>query len=94
MPDLHPLDPSRIPPAIRAGLDRYANGIMPGDCLRAILAGDLYGAFTRADPDTAAAMPAIVAFVVGTLAAPYGTYERLHDWIVQHERRLMLSRPR
>lgn len=83
--DLHPLDPARIPPAIRAGLARYANaGIRPGDCMYAVLAGDLFAAWARADPDTWEAMPAILTFIINDLGAPCGDYLVVDRWIANH----------
>jgi len=85
---LDPRDYGRIPPAIRAGLDRYAeHGLRGGNTLHAILCGDLFGAFARADPETQAAMPAIVAYVVNDFFAPYGSAASVEAWIAQHTRR-------
>ena len=82
-----------IPPAIRAGLDRYQLGIPTGDCLRAILSGDLYAAFARADPDTTAAMPAIVGYIVRHLpTASYGDPKRVAVWLARHAAELAAGR--
>lgn len=79
------LSPDRIPPAIRAGLARYAEcGVRTGACLQAILAGDLFGAFARADPETRDAMPAIVAYIHGRLpAACHGSEAIVERWIAR-----------
>lgn len=75
--------PERIPPAIRAGIDRYAkDGIRPGSCLYAILAGDLFGAFARADPGTVIAMPAIVAYIASEVGAR-GDEAIVERWIAR-----------
>lgn len=74
---------SAVPPAIAAGLDRYAqHAIPPGDCLRHVLEGDLFGAFARADPTTAAAMPAIVAAITSRLhSSTWGSPEAVSRYI-------------
>jgi hypothetical protein len=81
-----PTSPDRIPPAIRASLDLYATEvrIRPGHCVSAILAGDLYGAFARADPETRDAMPAIVAYIHSQLpAACHGSEDAVDRWIAR-----------
>ncbi len=80
---MHPIyDPDRIPPLTRQTLDDYAkHGMQPGDCLRAVLAGDLFAAFARADDLTAAAMPAIVVYVRRLPAAAWGSYQVVQAWI-------------
>lgn len=79
-----PTSPDRIPPAIRSGLDRYAkDGIRPGDCLYAILCGDLFGAFARADPETRDAMPAIVVHIENRLPGACGGEDVVERWIAR-----------
>lgn len=81
---LHPIyDPDRIPPMIRESLDCYAkHGVPPGDCLRAILSGDLFLAYARADDETSSAMPAIVRYVEERLpAGSFGSRELVADWL-------------
>lgn len=53
-----------VPPALIAGISRYRQGVPPGSCLRSILENDLFAAYQRADPDTSASMPAIIAYVI------------------------------
>lgn len=78
-----------VPPAIRAGIDRYRQGIPPGLCLLAILQGDLYAAFQRADPDTRASMPAIVTYIVAHLSGQsYGSPEVVSRYLADAERAL------
>lgn len=80
----------RIPERLRDSLDRYArDGIPTGDCLGAVLIGDLFGAFGRADPVTTAAMPAIVAYVRNELPLScYGSEAAVDGWLSFHlERR-------
>ncbi len=74
-----------VPPAIQAGIDRYAmHGIAPGDCLRAILEGDLFAAFVRADPGTRASMGAIVDHITSRLPGPtWGSPEAVSRFIEQ-----------
>lgn len=77
--------PDRIPPAIRASLDRYAStGIRTGGCLHAILSNDLIVAFAAADPETLEALPAIVAYVTTQLPATcFGSHEIVERWIAR-----------
>lgn len=71
-----------VPPNILSGLNRYAQGIPPGDCLRAILEGDLYAAFTRADPTTRASMGAIVHMIRTRLpSAAHGSPEAVSRYL-------------
>lgn len=79
------LSPERIPPAIRAGLDRYAKaGIRPGGCLYAILTNQLFKAFANADLETQLAMPAIVAYIASELPAGCcGSKDLVEDWIAR-----------
>lgn len=74
-----------IPAAQRQSLDSYAqHGLPPGHCLRAVLAGDLFSAFSRADPEVQAAMPAIVAHVRNNLpGGSWGSYEIVDRWIAR-----------
>lgn len=58
------MDVSRVPTDILEALARYVeHGVPTGDCLAAILRGDLFDAYGRADVSTMEAMPAIVAFI-------------------------------
>jgi hypothetical protein len=75
--------PERIPATTRRTLDDYAaHGLPPGQCLCALLAGDLFGAFARADAETAAAMPAIVAYIHCHMdRAAWGSELRVSSWL-------------
>ncbi len=75
-----------VPKNIRHAIDRYVlQGIPPGDCTRAILAGDLFAAFSRADPMTTAAMAAIVWYVQTELPPGcWGSYELVDEWILTY----------
>lgn len=77
--------PDRIPQLIADALVRYVNsGIMPGHCLRAVLGGDLYQAFARADPETLLALPAIVAFIRSRMpAGSWGSPAIVAGWIAR-----------
>jgi len=79
------------PPAgIVAGIDRYCLGVASDNsCLRSILQGDLFGAFARADPDTAAAMGAIVMYISRRLpSSTYGSPEAVSRYLEQARRAL------
>lgn len=81
---MHPIyDPDRVPPLIRETLDDYGkHGTPPGDCTRAILCGDLYLAYARADDETASSMPAIVRYIEERLpAGSFGSRELVADWL-------------
>lgn len=82
-----PTSPERIPVPIREALDRYAqHGVRTGDCMRSVLENDLMQAFDRADVETGAAMPAILAYVRCQLPGDcWGSPEIVSRW---------LSRPR
>lgn len=75
-----------IPDTGRSILRNYVeHGLPPGSCYEAILAGDLFDAFKRADLETARALPAIVAWIYNqcpTIAC--GDRERVKAWIAQH----------
>lgn len=81
--ELPTTDPSRIPQRIRDGLDRYAqHGLPTGDCLRAVLEDRLFRAFDFADAETAAAMPAILAYITSQLPIDcWGSPEVVAAWI-------------
>lgn len=56
-------------------------GMDPGDCLRAILSNDLFGAFGRADEFTKADMDLIVKFIYNQLPGDcWGSSERVSAW--------------
>ena len=53
----------------------------PGDCLRAILTNDLFGAYERADEFTKADMDLIVKFIYNKLPWDcWGSKERVSTW--------------
>lgn len=81
---MNPLyDPGRIPTLTKQSLDDYAkHGIPTGDFLRAVLAGDLFAAFHRADPQSTAAIAAIVWYVQNRLPRGcYGSEAAVEAWI-------------
>lgn len=84
-PMVPPTDQSRIPQRIREGLDRYAqHGLPTGDCLRAVLEDRLFAALDRADAETAAAMPAICAYVRCQLPPDcWGSPDVVSRWIAK-----------
>ena len=75
----------RIPEDTRRTLDDYAGvGLPPGDCMRAVLSGDLFQAFARADAVTVAALPAIVTYVVSRMpSGSWGSHEIVSRWIAR-----------
>lgn len=77
--------PDRIPPLTQQSLDLYAkHGVPPGHFLRAVLEGDLFAAFRRADPADLAALPAIVTYVYERLpSASSGSPEVVSRWIAR-----------
>ena len=76
-------DPSRCPDWVVESLDRYINHrLPPGDCLTAILANDLSGAFARADVNTARAMGTIASYIYNNVRSDcHGSYERVKEWL-------------
>jgi hypothetical protein len=83
-----------IPDRHRESLERYARqGIPTGDCLRAVLAGDLFGAVNRADPVTGGYLVAIVGYIQNHLPlGSFGTHEIVDAWIETHRKRLRAER--
>lgn len=79
-------DPSHCPDHLREAFERYVtHGIPAGDCLRAVLANDMMGAFQRADVNTARHMAAIVSYVYNVIPQrAYGSYEAVDAWIAAH----------
>ncbi len=72
-----------IPPRILASLQRYAREHTPtGGFLRAVLANDLTQAVGGADPESMAALPAIVAYVYMELpSACHGSAATVEAWL-------------
>jgi len=55
---------SAVPHHLREGLVRYfADGILPGSFLQAVLINDLQQAVGRADPQSMAGLPALITFL-------------------------------
>lgn len=77
--------PDRVPATIRKSIDDYAaHGLQPGQCLRAVLAGDLFEAMSRADDETMLALPAIVTYIRSSLCtACWGSREIVARWIAR-----------
>lgn len=76
------LDSSGIPDHLRGGLVRYfADGILPGGFLQAVLCNDLREAVLRANPGTEHALRPLIAFL--THYAPHtawGTCDKVLAW--------------
>lgn len=77
------IDASRIPAVISVSLDLYQNqGLPPGQCVRAVLEGDLFHAMSRADDEVLLALPAIVTFIRCSMpSGSWGSPEAVSRWI-------------
>lgn len=73
-----------IPPITLENLKSYSDKhIQPGHFLVAVLSGDLYTAFRRADNDNARAMKEIVMWIVNYApGGSYGNAENVNDWLL------------
>lgn len=78
-----PLDPDRIPPTVRYAIDSYQmHGLWPGDTMHALLSGDAFTAFRRADNETRGALPAVIAYIDRTVhPMAYGSPVKVRDWL-------------
>jgi hypothetical protein len=77
-----------IPPLMQGALERYLgpDRILPGDCLRAILANDLSGAIGRADPETTVALGHIVKWLYNYAPSRcWGSAEKMMAWVQDEE---------
>lgn len=72
-----------LPERLKRSLDDYRqHGLRTGDCLYAVLCNDMRGAFSRADAETTAAMPAILAYIDACLpCVSWGTKEAVDAWL-------------
>lgn len=77
------LDPDRIPPCVRNAIDQYQmHGLWPGDTTHRLLTGDVFGAFERADDETRAALPAVIAYIVKSVHPnARGSAARVSAWL-------------
>lgn len=73
-----------IPIITLGNLNSYSDKhIHPGQFLLAVLAGDLFDAFRRADSDNANAMKAIVMWIVNYApGGSFGNDENVKDWLL------------
>ena len=73
---------SGIPDHLRDGLVRYfADGILPGGFLQAVLCNNLHEAIGRGDPGSLFALPALVEFLRWrTPAEAWGSVARVRAW--------------
>lgn len=80
-------DRDQIPSDVMLAIERYVvDKIHPGSCVEAILRNDLREAFMRADAETTAAMPAIVAFLYNHVPAQaWGSDENVECWLLSGE---------
>lgn len=74
---------AQVPERIKRVIDDYVLlGHRPGDCMMAILANDLRAAYSRADVEHVAAMPAIMLYLRSSIpAACWGSYDEVNAWI-------------
>jgi len=74
-----------LPAHIRESLVAYRDQRRPtGSCLRAALSNDLIGTFNRADPETAAAMPAICRWLFNELPGnAWGSPAAVDAWLAE-----------
>jgi hypothetical protein len=79
-----------IPELVLGALERYRDQhLRPGSCLCAVLAGDLFDAFSRADPATSAAMGDIVRWICrGLPGNAWGSREAVDAWVARGAMRL------
>lgn len=70
-----------VPEHLQHGLMLYVmHHVRPGSGLTAILTGDLFEAFARADEMTVAGLPAVIKFLVNQVPGNvYGTKERVRE---------------
>lgn len=75
-----------VPVALRDGLARYfEDGIRPGQFLEAVLAGDLFEAFKRGDPETLAQLRSVVIFLHNDVPmGSFGNKCAVDSWIARH----------
>lgn len=91
MPDATLLiDYSSLPSHLRAGMRHYIeDGIETGSFLRYVLEMDMEHAWAVADPESAAAMPAIKMFLQDEApTACWGNKRRVWAWMQYKQRRL------
>ena len=76
-----------FPPHVMPGLQLYINErINPGHFLTAVICNDLNGAFTRADSECMANMPAIVAYLYNEAPGTcWGSPEKMEKWLKPEE---------
>ena len=75
-----------IPVALLSGLTRYVNDrIATGGFLRAVLENDLFGAHAKADPDSLAALPALMRYIYNEVepGTCWGSPEAVAAWLAE-----------
>lgn len=79
---------SGVPEHLRSGLVRYfADGILPGSFLAAVLCNDLTKAVVRADPFSLHGLEALVTFLIDHAPADaWGSYEAVLGWTTTPDR--------
>jgi len=79
---------SAVPDHLRPGLVRYfADGILPGGFLQAVLINDLTQAVERADPQSSAMLPVLVWYLSAHApACAWGSREKVLAWTTTPDR--------
>jgi hypothetical protein len=83
------LPTSAVPYHLRAGLVRYfADGILPGSFLQAVLCNDLTQSVKRADPlSTLFAIPALIDFLLAVAPSQaWGSRDAVLSWTTTPDR--------
>lgn len=77
-----------VPDHLIEGLQRYiVDGIRPGSFLQAVITNNLREAVFKADPDSLAGLPRVVAFMLWDAPdACWGSQSIMADWISSHAR--------
>lgn len=79
-----------IPENLHAGIEMYINdGIPLGGFLEAVFSNDRFEAFAKADAFSAAAMPAIVAWIYNYAPSDcHGSPERVAAWLARNYKQI------
>jgi hypothetical protein len=74
-----------IPEHIKESLDRYVQEKTPtGGFLRAVLANDLMGAFSKGDKESLEALKDIVSYIYNKLPGDcWGSYKVVNEWLMK-----------
>ena len=77
------MEKSGVLPNLRGGIERYFfDRVQPGHFLTAVLKGDLYETFARADDSSVENLQAIIRFLYNhTAGTAYGTPVKVQKWL-------------